>query len=53
MFDPFEKIEMPKIINKGRVIPVTDEQLDKIRGADYLDENEKFGGRVGIALLML
>ena len=46
------EIEIPKMINKGRVIPVTNEQLDQIRGADYLDENEKFGGRVGIALLM-
>ena len=44
--------EIPKIIDKNRVIPVTDDQLDQIRGADYLDENEKFGGRVGIALLM-
>ena len=46
------EIEMPKIINKGRVIPVTNEQLDQIRGADYLDENKKFGGREGIGLLM-
>ena len=35
------KTSVPKIIRKGKVMPVTDEHMDQIRGKDYLDDSNE------------